>query len=78
MEKSRCKADRYVNIQSLKIYQLKYSLGRQLFEGGGDRTLEDASLVEEGTESVDISQFDREERHQEVADESGVHLSDSD
>jgi hypothetical protein len=43
--------------------------------------MEDASLFEEGTESVDVSMFDRSEREdaREREDEtSRVHLSDSD
>jgi hypothetical protein len=56
-------------------------LGRQLFERGGPQAmnLEDASLFEEGTESVDITMFDRTEREeQERENTGGVHLSDSD
>ncbi|KAG8753861.1 hypothetical protein FRC14_005681 [Serendipita sp. 396] len=55
--------------------------GRQLFEKGGPQALnlEDAALFEEGTESVDVSMFDRTERGQTAEEEgSGLHLSDSD
>jgi len=42
--------------------------------------VEDASLFEEGTESVDVSLFDRTERDaREIEEEmTRVHLSDSD
>ncbi|CAG8683351.1 16545_t:CDS:2, partial [Acaulospora colombiana] len=55
--------------------------GRQLFERGGPQAmnLEDASLFEEGTESVDITMYDRTERDEkEQENAGGVHLSDSD
>jgi len=56
--------------------------GRQLFERGGPQalTLEDASLFEEGVESVDVTMFDRTERGREDEEvkPDGVHLSDSD
>ncbi|KAG6868367.1 hypothetical protein C0993_004013 [Termitomyces sp. T159_Od127] len=50
--------------------------GRQLFERG-DRNLEDDTLLEEGTVSVDASQYEREEVEEEQEDE-GVTFSDSD
>lgn len=50
-------------------------LGRQLFERGG-KNLEDDTLLEEGTVSVDISQYERA-RVEEEPDE-GVTFSDSD
>ncbi|KAF8228188.1 RWD domain-containing protein [Tricholoma matsutake] len=49
--------------------------GRQLFERGG-KNLEDDTLLEEGTVSVDISQYERA-RVEEEPDE-GVTFSDSD
>ncbi|PVF95956.1 RWD-domain-containing protein [Serendipita vermifera] len=57
-----------------------FCLGRQLFERGGPQALnlEDASLFEEGTESVDITKYDRTEREEEQENTGGVHLSDSD
>ncbi|KAG6890716.1 hypothetical protein C0995_005089 [Termitomyces sp. Mi166 len=50
--------------------------GRQLFERG-DRNLEDDALLEEGTVSVDASQYERQEIEEEQEDE-GVTFSDSD
>ena len=48
------------------FHRLISRLGRQLFERGPQALiLEDAALVEEGTESVDITMFDRTERGRE-------------
>lgn len=55
--------------------------GRELFERGGPQalTLEDANLVEEGTESVDVGLFERENRGRDEREEqAGMHFSDSD
>ncbi|KAG6850230.1 hypothetical protein H0H93_016077 [Arthromyces matolae] len=49
--------------------------GRQLFERG-DRNLEDETLLEDGTVSVDASQYEREDFEEE--EEEGVTFSDSD
>ncbi|KAG6897799.1 hypothetical protein C0992_010875 [Termitomyces sp. T32_za158] len=49
--------------------------GRQLFERG-DKNLEDDTLLEEGTVSVDASQYERQEVEEEEEDE-GVTFSDS-
>ncbi|KAG5353933.1 hypothetical protein C0989_011421 [Termitomyces sp. Mn162] len=51
-------------------------IGRQLFERG-DKNLEDDTLLEEGTVSVDASQYERQEIEEEQEDE-GVTFSDSD
>lgn len=52
--------------------------GRQLFERGG-KNLEDDGLLEEGTNSVDISQYERDEVQEELEDGlTGLALSDSD
>ncbi len=50
-------------------------LGRQLFEH--NKHLEDESLMEEGTVSVDVSQYDRA-RLEEQEENEGVTFSDSD
>ena len=50
-------------------------LGRQLFERGG-KNLEDDTLLEEGTVSVDISQYERTRIDDDNDD--GVTFSDSD
>ncbi|KAF7322956.1 RWD-domain-containing protein [Mycena chlorophos] len=50
--------------------------GRQLFER--NRNLEDESLLEEGTVSVDLSQYDRTTRDEEPEEEEGITFSDSD
>ncbi|KAF7294954.1 RWD-domain-containing protein [Mycena indigotica] len=50
--------------------------GRQLFEG--NRNLEEDSLMEEGTVSVDVSQYDRSNRDDEPEEEEGITFSDSD
>ncbi|TFY72693.1 hypothetical protein EVG20_g291 [Dentipellis fragilis] len=49
--------------------------GRQLFER--DKDLEDDALVEEGTVSVDVSQYERT-RAEDEDEEDRVHFSDSD
>ena len=57
-----------------KRLQTRYS-GRQLFER--NRNLEDDSFVEEGTTSVDVSQYERTRDNEEDEDER-VTFSDSD
>ncbi|KAG6333129.1 hypothetical protein ID866_5956 [Astraeus odoratus] len=52
--------------------------GRQLFERNRNLAHEDDSLMEEGTVSVDISQYDRTIVDNEEIDEDHVHFSDSD
>ncbi|KAG1853700.1 RWD-domain-containing protein [Suillus subalutaceus] len=53
--------------------------GRQLFEKNKNLEHDDDSFVEEGTVSVDISQYDRSQlRADEDEDDDGVHFSDSD
>ena len=49
--------------------------GRQLFER--NRNLEEEGLLEEGTVSVDVSQYERT-RVEEEQEEDGVTFSDSD
>ena len=51
--------------------------GRQLFERNRDLDIADDGLMEEGTVSVDISQYDREVV-EEQEEESQVTFSDSD
>ena len=51
-----------------------FGTGRHLFER--NRHLEDESLLEEGTVSVDVSQYDRS-RDREDAEENIVTFSDS-
>ncbi|KAF8582683.1 RWD-domain-containing protein [Ramaria rubella] len=51
--------------------------GRQLFERDRNLATSDATLVEEGTESIDITKFDRTANESEPEDE-GLHFSDSD
>jgi len=50
--------------------------GRQLFER--NRNLEDESLMEEGTISVDISQYERTKTEEQEDEEDHVRFSDSD
>jgi len=53
--------------------------GRQLFERSKNLDHDDDSLLEEGTVSVDFSQYDRSERHlEEEEEDQHVHFSDSD
>ncbi|KAH0830547.1 RWD-domain-containing protein [Lanmaoa asiatica] len=52
--------------------------GRQLFERNRNLEHEDDSLMEEGTVSVDFSQYDRTQVVQEDNEEDHVHFSDSD
>jgi len=53
--------------------------GRQLFERNKNLEHDDDSLMEEGTISVDISQYDRSQGHtHEDEDDDRVHFSDSD
>lgn len=51
--------------------------GRQLFESDKNLDAADDSLLEEGTVSVDFSQYERETVEEEE-EESGVTFSDSD
>jgi hypothetical protein len=51
--------------------------GRQLFERDKNLAVSDASYVEEGVVSVDISQYDRSAVDEEEED-NVVHFSDSD
>jgi len=56
-----------------------YLLGRQLFERNRNLDHDDDSLMEEGTVSVDFSQYDRQQDNiHEDEDEDRVHFSDSD
>jgi len=50
--------------------------GRQLFER--DKNLEDGILIEEGTISVDISQYERARIEEEQEESERVTFSDSD
>ena len=53
--------------------------GRQLFERNRNLEHDDDSLMEEGTISVDISQYDRSQMHAHEDDnDDRVHFSDSD
>ncbi|EIW85206.1 RWD-domain-containing protein [Coniophora puteana RWD-64-598 SS2] len=51
--------------------------GRQLFEKNRNMD-DDESLLEEGTVSVDFSQYDRSQAEREEEEEDRVHFSDSD
>ncbi|KAJ7774650.1 RWD-domain-containing protein [Mycena maculata] len=50
--------------------------GRQLFER--NKNLEDETLLEEGTVSVDISQYERTGREDDEGEDEGITFSDSD
>ncbi|KAF8136336.1 RWD-domain-containing protein [Boletus edulis] len=52
--------------------------GRQLFERNRNLEHEEDSLMEEGTVSVDFSQYDRTQAVKEDDEEDRVHFSDSD
>ncbi|KAF9227947.1 RWD-domain-containing protein [Gyrodon lividus] len=52
--------------------------GRQLFERNRNLEHEDDSLMEEGTVSVDFSQYDRTQVETDDVDQDRVHFSDSD
>ncbi|KIJ44363.1 hypothetical protein M422DRAFT_168444, partial [Sphaerobolus stellatus SS14] len=52
--------------------------GRQLFEKDRNLATSDATLIEEGVESIDISQFDRTAREEEEEEAQGLQFSDSD
>ncbi|EIM89982.1 RWD-domain-containing protein [Stereum hirsutum FP-91666 SS1] len=52
--------------------------GRQLFERDRTLAIEDSSLVEEGTESVDVTQYERRRPDDEEEDGDRVEFSDSD
>ncbi|KAF8486489.1 RWD-domain-containing protein [Gautieria morchelliformis] len=52
--------------------------GRQLFERDRNLATSDATLVEEGTTSIDISQYDRTANESETEENEGLHFSDSD
>ena len=53
-----------------------HNLGRQLFER--NRNLEDETLMEEGSTSVDISQYERTKAEEQEDEEDHVRFSDSD
>lgn len=50
--------------------------GRQLFERNKDAAAQDEELIEEGTVSVDISQYERTKEEEEQ--DEGITFSDSD
>lgn len=52
--------------------------GRQLFERDRNLANSDATLVEEGTISIDISQYDRTTNELDAEENEGLHFSDSD
>ena len=58
---------------SLSIYT-----GRQLFERNRQLDTSDAALVEEGSVSVDVSQYERTGPIEEEQEEERLALSDSD
>lgn len=53
-------------------------LGRQLFERDRNLANEDSSFVEEGAESVDVTQYERRRLDEDEEAEDRVHFSDSD
>ena len=67
-----------ITFLSCTLQQAEATIGRQLFERGG-KNLEDDVLLEEGTVSVDIRQYERDrvDEEQDNAD-AGVTFSDSD
>ncbi|KAF8504051.1 RWD-domain-containing protein [Hysterangium stoloniferum] len=52
--------------------------GRQLFERDRNLALSDAALIEDGTTSIDISQYDRTANESEPEENEILQLSDSD
>ncbi|KAF5391437.1 hypothetical protein D9757_001912 [Collybiopsis confluens] len=64
----------HASVKALRV-QLSLSIGRQLFER--NRIIEEENLMEEGTISVDISQYERS-REEEEEEEEHVTFSDSD
>jgi hypothetical protein len=50
--------------------------GRQLFERNKDAAAQDEELIEEGTVSVDVSQYERTKEEEEQ--DEGITFSDSD
>lgn len=65
--------------QSLSVASSHVDLsGRQLFERNRDLATSDDSLLEEGTVSVDISQYEREGLQEEEEEDDQVTFSDSD
>lgn len=70
---------RSVNNACLQIFMTVFhSLGRQLFERNRNLDIEDSSLVEEGVESVDVTQYERTRPDEEDEEDDRVHFSDSD
>jgi hypothetical protein len=66
-------------LEEPRVYEpllLACCLGRQLFERNKNLDTQDEALIEEGTVSVDISQYERT-REEEQEDE-GITFSDSD
>ena len=61
------------------LQQTEVTSGRQLFERGGKNLEDDDVLLEEGTVSVDIRQYERNRVDEEQEDaDAGVTFSDSD
>ncbi|KAH7343478.1 ubiquitin-conjugating enzyme/RWD-like protein [Rhizoctonia solani] len=52
--------------------------GRQLFEKNRDLATSDATYIEEGVTSVDITQYDRTAARDDEETDTGLHFSDSD
>lgn len=80
MEEDKDKVERYVkSVSPAQQHPLKdTSPGRQLFEKNRDLATSDASYIEEGVTSVDITAYDRTGPREEDEDEGGLHFSDSD
>jgi len=53
-------------------------LGRQLFERDRNLATSDDTLVEEGTVSIDVSQYDRSANEEAEPEEERLEFSDSD
>ncbi|TFY81018.1 hypothetical protein EWM64_g2999 [Hericium alpestre] len=53
-------------------------LGRQLFERDKNLATSDDTFMEEGTVSVDVSQYERRRESEDEEDDDRVHFSDSD
>jgi len=75
-EEERLKALSPKDREEYKKVQTRYT-GRQLFERDRNLASEDAALVEDGTVSVDISQYERS-KDDEEEEEERLEFSDSD
>ncbi|KZV97675.1 RWD-domain-containing protein [Exidia glandulosa HHB12029] len=81
LKRQREEEDRFKNLTPKEREELKKQetrpTGKQLFEQNRDLAASDAAVVEEGTTSVDVSQYDRSQAREDDQEEEGIAFSDS-